>query len=165
MSNRPEAGERSGLVEGENEARQRSAVSNRAVTLGDAVSSIETSNCQIPVGKQDPRESESRPHSIGRITTAFVATALVVMGTLVVTGALLVIAALIPLGIDAARSVYVRVLTRQITGDAGTTIGTWWLCMIRIAPRRIRRLEAARCCRMSAHGMRWCMEAPGSRNG
>src|SRR3984893_3262993 len=122
MSNRPEAGERSGLVERETEARQRSAVSNRAVTRADAVSSIETLNCQNPAGKQDSRESESRPHSSGRVTTAFVATALVVMGTLVVTGALLVIAGLIPLGIDAARSVYARVLARQITGDAGTTI-------------------------------------------
>jgi Citrate transporter len=44
------------------------------------------------------------------------------MGTLVVTGALLAVVALIPLGIDAARSVYVRVLARQITGGDGTTI-------------------------------------------
>jgi hypothetical protein len=73
MSNRPEAGERSGLVERETEARRRSAVSNRAVTRAGAVSSIETLNCQNPAGKQDSRESESRPHSIGRVTTAFVA--------------------------------------------------------------------------------------------
>jgi hypothetical protein len=120
VSNRPEAGERSGLVEGETEARQRSAVSNRAVTLGDAVSS--TLNCQIPVGKQDSRQSESRPHSIGHVTTAFVAIALVIVGTLVVTAALLTIVALIPLGIDAARSVYARVPARQIPWDAETTI-------------------------------------------
>jgi di/tricarboxylate transporter len=44
------------------------------------------------------------------------------MGTLVVTGALLAVVALIPLGIDAARSVYVRVLARQIPGGDGTTI-------------------------------------------
>ncbi len=75
-----------------------------------------------PPGKQDTGESESRPHLIGRVTTAFVAIALVVMGTLVVAGALLVIIALTPLGTDAARSVYVRVLARQITGGAGTTI-------------------------------------------
>jgi Na+/H+ antiporter NhaD/arsenite permease-like protein len=72
--------------------------------------------------KQNSGGSESRPHSIERVTTAFVATALVVMGTVVVTGALFVIVALIPLGIDAARSVSVRVLARQIAGDAGTTI-------------------------------------------
>ncbi|HEV7910643.1 MAG TPA: hypothetical protein VGP28_06065, partial [Methylocella sp.] len=122
MRNQPEAGERSGLAEAETEALQRSAVSNRAVTRGDVMPSIEPLNCQNPAGKQDSGGSESRPHSIERVTTAFVATALVVMGTLVVTGALLVIVALIPLGIDAAQSVSVRVLTRQITGDAGTTI-------------------------------------------
>ena len=44
------------------------------------------------------------------------------MGTLVVTGALLLIVALIPLGIHAAQSVDIRVLARQITWDAGTTI-------------------------------------------
>ena len=122
MRNQPEAGERSGLAEAETEALQRSAVSNRAVTRGDVMPSIEPLNCQNPAGKQDSGGSEFRPHSIERVTTAFVATALVVMGTLVVTGALLVIVALIPLGIDAAQSVSVRVLTRQITGDAGTTI-------------------------------------------
>ena len=117
MSNRPEAGERSGLVEAETEARQRSAVSNRAVTRRDVMPSDETQNCQNPAGKQGSRESELRPHSIGRVTTAFAATALVVMGTLVVTGALLVIVALIPPGIDAARSNDIHVLARQITGD------------------------------------------------
>ena len=37
-----------------------------------------------PAGKQDSGESELRPHSIGRVTTAFAATALVMMGTLFV---------------------------------------------------------------------------------
>jgi hypothetical protein len=84
--------------------------------------SIEPLNCQNPAGKQDSGGSELRPPSIGRVTAAFVATALVVMGTLVVTGALLLIVALIPLGIDSARSVHIHVLARQIAGDAGTTI-------------------------------------------
>lgn len=75
-----------------------------------------------PAGKQDSRESELRPHAIGRITTAFAATALVVMGTLFVTGALLLIVALIPLGIDSARSIGIHILARQISWDAGTTI-------------------------------------------
>ena len=110
MRNQPEAGERSGLAEAETEALQRPAVSNRAVTRGDVMPSIEPLNCQNPAGKQNSSGSESRPHSIERITTAFVATALVVMGTLVVTGALLLIVALIPLGIDSARSVHIHVL-------------------------------------------------------
>jgi Na+/H+ antiporter NhaD/arsenite permease-like protein len=80
--------------------------------------SVETQNCQNPAGKQDSRESGLSPHSIGRVTTAFAATALVVMGTLVVTGALLVIVALIPLGIDAARGFDIHVLARP--WDAGT---------------------------------------------
>ena len=63
-----------------------------------------------PAGKQDSRESELRPHSIGRVTTAFVAIALVMMGTLVVTGALLVFVALVPLGINAARSIDFHVI-------------------------------------------------------
>jgi hypothetical protein len=74
----------SGLVEAETEARQRSAVSKRAVTRRDVMPSDETQNCQNRAGKQGSRESELRPHSIGRVTNAFAATALVVMGTLVV---------------------------------------------------------------------------------
>ena len=53
------------------------------------MSSVETPRSHIRNGKQGFRES--RPHSIGPLTTAFVATALVAMGTLVVTGALLLI--------------------------------------------------------------------------
>src|SRR5437870_13747255 len=104
MSNRPEAGERSGLAKGE-------SASNPAATRGDAMSRV---------GKQGFRESELRPHSIAHVTTAFAATALVVMGTLVVTGALLLIIALIHLGIDSARSFHIHFPARQITGDAGT---------------------------------------------
>ena len=84
--------------------------------------SVEELSCQNPAGKQDSSEAELRPHSIGRVTTAFAATVLVVMGMLVVTGALLLIVALIPPGIDSARSIDFHVLARQITGDAGTTI-------------------------------------------
>jgi di/tricarboxylate transporter len=54
--------------------------------------------------------------------TAFVAIALVIMGTLVLAGVLLVILALVPPGIDAARSVHVHELATQIPWDAGTTI-------------------------------------------
>ncbi|MGA7383914.1 MAG: anion transporter [Methylocella sp.] len=70
----------------------------------------------------DSRESESQPNLIGRVTAAFAAIALVVMGTLVVTGALLVIVAVIPLGINAARSIHIHVLARQKSWDAETTI-------------------------------------------
>jgi len=75
-----------------------------------------------PAGKQDPGATESRPHSIGRVATALIAIAVVVVGTLVVTGALLVVIALIPHGIDAARNVCVRMLARQIAAGGGTTI-------------------------------------------
>jgi hypothetical protein len=110
------------LAEAEIEALHRSAVSNRAVTRGDVMPSIEPPNCQNPAGKQDSSEAELRPHSIGRVTTAVAATVLVVMGTLVVTGALLLIVALIPLGVESTRSIDFHVLATQISWDAGTTI-------------------------------------------
>jgi hypothetical protein len=122
MSNRPEAGERSGLVEAETEGRQRSAVSNRAVTPGDVMPSVETLSCQNPAGKQDSCESECRPPSSGRVTTAFAATVLVVMGTLFATGVLLVIVAVIPLGIDAARNIDFPVMVKPLTLGDGKSI-------------------------------------------
>jgi len=112
MSNRPEAGERSGLVEAETEGRQRSAVSNRAVTRGDVMPSVETLSCQNPAGKQDSCESECRPPSSGRVTTAFAATVLVVM----------VIVAVIPLGIDAARNIDFPVMVKPLTLGDGKAI-------------------------------------------
>jgi hypothetical protein len=120
MNNRPEADQRNESVKGEIEAHQRSALSNRALTQSDLMSSVETACSHIRNGKQGFRES--RPHSTGPVTAAFIATALVVTGTLVVTGVLLLIIASIPLGIDAAQSVDIRVLARQITWDTGTTI-------------------------------------------
>ena len=122
MSGRQEAGERCGLAEAETEALRRSAVSNRSVTRGDVMPSIEPLNCQNPAGKQNSGRSELRPPSIGRVTTAFAATALVAMGTLVATGALLLIAAIIPLGINAARSIDFRVMVKPLTLGDGKTI-------------------------------------------
>jgi Na+/H+ antiporter NhaD/arsenite permease-like protein len=122
MSNRPEAGERSGLAEAETEARQRSAVSNRAVTRGDVMPSVETLSRQNPADKRNSGGSESRPPSIGRVTTAFAATALVVMGTLFATGALLLIVAVIRLGINAARSIDIHVMVKPLTLGDGKTI-------------------------------------------
>ena len=70
----------------------------------------------------DSRESESRPPSFGRVTTAFAATALVVMGTLFATGALLLIVAVIRLGINAARSIDIHVMVKPLTLGDGKTI-------------------------------------------
>src|SRR5207302_7408185 len=100
-----------------------SSSTRREATSGGAVPHSRNS-----IHGQVSRGAEFNPSSTGRVTTAFAATALVVMGTLVVTGALLVLAALIPLGIHAARSVYARVLARQIAAEPGTTLAAIRIC-------------------------------------
>jgi Citrate transporter len=71
---------------------------------------------------QDSSELKSRSPSIGRVTTALAATFLVAAGTLVATGALLLIAAVIPLGINAAQSIDIRLIVKQLTWGDGKAI-------------------------------------------
>jgi hypothetical protein len=71
---------------------------------------------------QDSSELKSRPPSIGRVTTALAATFLVAAGTLVATGALLLFAAVIPLGINAAQSIDIRLIVKQLTWGDGKAI-------------------------------------------
>ena len=97
---------------------------------------------------QDSSELKSRSPSIGRVTTALAATFLVAAGTLVATGALLLIAAVIPLGINAAQSIDIRLTVTWGDGKAIAAItifaGTYLVIAIGKLPGyRLDRAGAA----------------------
>ena len=119
MMNRPVTDQRREPDSAETEAQLRPAASDRALTRTEVMAAVETRGQDL-IGKQEFCQSESRPHSIGRVTTAFAATALMV-GALVVTGALLFVLALIPWGIHTAQSINIPALAKHITWDTGTT--------------------------------------------
>jgi Na+/H+ antiporter NhaD/arsenite permease-like protein len=73
------------------------------------------------VAVRETSGTEPRPHPLGRFTSALVATVLTVAGALILTGALILIATIVPWGINAARSVDIRLFANRITWADGRT--------------------------------------------